>query len=193
MNNILSYTDYLTESIKCPKEDMVNLDIDILDKDGNTHTGKLKVHKDIKDDIISIFKELKEIGYPVECMKLASEFDNDDDKSMEHNNTYSYCHRYIRYTKRLSPHSFGICIDLNPRYNPCVRFKDDGTIKSVFPVNGTEYADRKKESPYKITQDVVNIFKKYGFSWGGDWKDKKDYHHFERTDLRKKYLKRNEI
>ena len=69
MNNILSYTEYLFESVKCPKEDLVTLDIEILNEDGETHTGKLKVHKDIKDDIISIFKELKEIGYPVECMK----------------------------------------------------------------------------------------------------------------------------
>lgn len=189
MNNILSYIDYLFENIRCPEEDLVTLDIEILDENGETHTGKLKVNIDIKDDIVSIFKELKEIGYPVECMKLASEFGNDDDKSMEHNNTYSYCHRYIRYTKRLSPHSFGICIDLNPKYNPCVRFNDDGTIKSVFPENGYEYADRNVESPYKITPEVVDIFKRYGFSWGGDWNDKKDYHHFERNDLRKKYLK----
>lgn len=26
---------------------------------------------------------------------------------------------------------------------------------------------------------VVNIFKKYGFSWGGDWKSFKDYPHLE--------------
>ena len=188
MNNILSYTDYLLENIRCPKDDLVTLDMEILDKDGGTHMGKLKVHKDIKDDIILIFKELKEIGYPVECMRLASDFDNDDDKSMEHNNTYSYCHRYIRYTKKLSPHAFGICIDLNPRYNPCVRFKENGAIESVFPENGHKYADREIESPYKITPEVVKIFKKYKFSWGGDWKDKKDYHHFERSDLRKKYL-----
>lgn len=28
---------------------------------------------------------------------------------------------------------------------------------------------------------VVNIFKKHGFSWGGDWKSLKDYPHLEKT------------
>lgn len=28
---------------------------------------------------------------------------------------------------------------------------------------------------------MVECFKKYGFSWGGDWKSFKDYPHFERT------------
>lgn len=190
MNNILKYSDFLVEKLKCPSSDLVELDIDILDENKEEHKGKLIVHKDIKSDIIKIFNELKEIGYPIECMKPISRFGNDDDNSMEHNNTYSYCHRKIRYTDRLSPHAFGICIDINPRYNPCVRFNEDGSIKSVFPVNGTEYADRDVDSPYKITPEVVNIFKKYGFSWGGDWKEKKDYHHFERKDLREKYLKK---
>lgn len=191
MNHILSFDNYLFESTRCPKDDLVELDVDILDVDGKTGTGKIIVHKDIKDDVVDIFKELKDIGYPVECMKTMDNFGDDDDTSMENNNTYSYCHRYIRYTKRLSPHSYGICIDLNPRYNPCVRFNEDGTVKSVFPVNGTEYADRSIETPYKINSEVVDIFKRHGFSWGGEWKDKKDYHHFERTDLRRKYLKDN--
>ena len=29
---------------------------------------------------------------------------------------------------------------------------------------------------------VVNIFKKYGWSWGGDWKSFKDYPHLEKTN-----------
>jgi len=30
--------------------------------------------------------------------------------------------------------------------------------------------------------EVVKIFKKYGWEWGGDWKSLKDYPHFEKTD-----------
>lgn len=29
--------------------------------------------------------------------------------------------------------------------------------------------------------EVVAVFKKYGWSWGGDWKNFKDYPHFEKT------------
>ena len=28
---------------------------------------------------------------------------------------------------------------------------------------------------------ITKIFKKYGFSWGGDWVYSKDYQHFEYT------------
>jgi peptidoglycan LD-endopeptidase CwlK len=29
--------------------------------------------------------------------------------------------------------------------------------------------------------EVVKVFKKYGWEWGGDWKSKKDYPHFQKT------------
>lgn len=37
---------------------------------------------------------------------------------------------------------------------------------------------------WKVTNDwmtVVNIFKKHGFTWGGDWKSFKDYPHLEKN------------
>lgn len=193
MKHILSFDDYLYENNEILSEKLIKLNIEIIDESNKVSIGEIIVNKEIKDDILKIFEELKNIGYPIECMKPAKYFDNDDDKSMEHNNTYSYCHRYIRYTKKLSPHSFGICIDINPKYNPCVRLNEDGSIKSIFPKNGEKYADRNLLTPYTITPEVVSIFKKYGFEWGGDWEDKKDYHHFERKDLREKYTKKGEL
>ena len=49
-----------------------------------------------------------------------------------------------------------------------------------------------KEASWDITKDwdkdyiadwteCVNIFKKYGWSWGGNWRSLKDYPHFEKT------------
>jgi len=41
--------------------------------------------------------------------------------------------------------------------------------------------------------EVVNIFQKYGWEWGGNWKTLKDYPHFQKTfgysisELRRKY------
>ena len=66
-----------------------------------------------------------------------------------------------------SYHSYGSVVDLNWTYNPLVY----GT--------GNPYLG---SSPYAITQDVVNIWKKYGFYWGGDWTSYQDYMHFTYTN-----------
>ena len=77
-------------------------------------------------------------------------------------------------------HARGLAIDINPRYNPYVRNR--GGKRLVSPDNGVKYADRSKDFPYKIVKGDLcyRLFKKYGFSWGGDWKNSKDYQHFEK-------------
>ena len=78
--------------------------------------------------------------------------------------TYNY--RKIAGTNRLSPHSYGIAIDLNTRYSDYWRYS---------PKNLTAKTIRYKN---RIPQAIVDIFEKNGFVWGGRW-----YHydtmHFE--------------
>lgn len=68
--------------------------------------------------------------------------------------------RFIAGTTRLSNHSFGSAIDINTNYS--------------------DYWQWSKTLKYKnrIPMEIVNIFEKYGFIWGGKW-----YHydtmHFE--------------
>jgi len=59
-----------------------------------------------------------------------------------------------------SLHSWGIAIDINPESNP------------YQPGN---YGPPQSDIPIQI----VNIFKKYGFAWGGDWPGERDPMHFE--------------
>ena len=57
----------------------------------------------------------------------------------------------------------------------------------VSPTNGKVYKQRKtskckgKYKRYMIHKNdtAYKIFKKYGFSWGGEWRSSKDYQHFE--------------
>jgi len=80
----------------------------------------------------------------------------------------------------LSLHSRGMAIDINPRYNPCIRRRKGKQV--VSPDNAAGYTDRSKKHPYKIERGDLchRLFKAHGFTWGGDWKNSKDYQHFEK-------------
>lgn len=76
----------------------------------------------------------------------------------------TYFWRYIANTERLSPHSFGIAIDLN------------STIGGYWQ---WDKPNKRNSSPSnKYPSEIIEIFEKHGFIWGGKW-----YHydlmHFE--------------
>lgn len=148
--------------------------------DGETHIGELIVNQSIEADILEIMKELYENQYPIEKMVLIDEYDADDENSMADNNTSAFNYRSINGSTKLSKHSLGFAIDINPRYNPCVR-TIDGEL-SVEPANGSPYADRTQEFPYKIDENDLcyRLFTEHGFTWGGSWNSLKDYQHFEK-------------
>ena len=52
----------------------------------------------------------------------------------------------------------------------------------VAPGNGAKYVDRSLGLPGMIDHDDLcyKLFKKHGWSWGGDWKGDKDYQHFSK-------------
>ena len=100
---------------------------------------------------------------------------------MLHNNTSCFNYRRVAGSKTLSYHSQGKAIDINPLYNPCVKRLHNGST-SVSPKTGRAYSNRSKTFKYKIDHNdlVYKLFKKHGFTWGGDWKSLKDYQHFEK-------------
>ncbi len=73
--------------------------------------------------------------------------------------------RRIRGTRRLSTHSFGVALDINLRYSDYWRWARRGPGKAL------RYRNR-------IPMQIVRVFEKHGFIWGGKW-----YHfdtmHFE--------------
>lgn len=76
--------------------------------------------------------------------------------------------RVIKGTDRLSTHSFGITMDINTKYSNYWQWDNKTTDESKRIPN---YINR-------IPQEIVDIFEKHGFIWGGKW-----YHydtmHFE--------------
>jgi hypothetical protein len=148
--------------------------------DGLTHIGELIVNKAIAEEVVDIFRELYDLEYPIEKMLLIDEYDADDLKSMADNNTSAFNYRFVEGTSSPSVHSEGVAIDINPLYNPYVK-SSDGELE-VLPENATEYVDRDKENIYYIRKDdpLYKAFVSRGFTWGGEWKNSKDYQHFEK-------------
>lgn len=149
--------------------------------DGETHIGELIVNAAIADDILAIMQELYDNQYPIERMTLVDEYGGDDELSMQANNTSCFNYRTVEGSENLSKHSYGLAIDINPFYNPCIRTYADGSSKS-FPEGSDAYTDRSKDFPYKIDENDLcyRLFTEHGFRWGGVWKNPKDYQHFDK-------------
>ena len=145
--------------------------------DDKVHVGEMIVNKKVADEVIDIFKELYDAKYKIEKIKLIDEYNADDEKSMEDNNSSAFCYRKIANSSNLSNHAKGLAIDINPLYNPYI------VGNSISPENAKKYADRSKsDSRYIKKGDVVyNAFIKRGWTWGGSWSNKKDYQHFEKN------------
>lgn len=150
------------------------------DYDEKTHEGELVCNKFIADKLLAIFRELYAHHYPIQRIRLADEYDADDERQMQDNNTSCFCYRNVPDTKKLSYHARGLAIDINTLYNPYVRYRKDGSM-IVQPSNGKPYVDRKKAYRYKIMENDLchRLFLKHGFIWGGSWHTMKDYQHFE--------------
>lgn len=148
---------------------------------GKIKSGELVVHKKIEKKVVKIFYELYQNKYPIQRMRLIDDYNADDNKSMEQNNTSAFNFRKAVGSTNLSKHAYGLAIDINPRINPYVK---NGTI---LPKNGKTYVQRDtslctgkyKDNMIQKNDIVYKIFTKYGFTWGGDWYSLKDYQHFQ--------------
>lgn len=147
--------------------------------DGKTKTGEIIVNRLIAQDVVEIFHALYKANYAIEKMHLIDVYDADDERSMRDNNTSSFNYRTISGTKKISKHGLGLAIDINPLYNPYVKMLN-GKLH-VEPATGKPYLAREKSFSYKIDHNdlTYKLFTERGFDWGGDWKNRKDYQHFE--------------
>ena len=168
------------EECTTSRENLRFLRVSHYNGEGEVCQGELICHHSIAEDLLDIFRQLYDARYPIERMVLIDEYDADDEASMAHNNTSAFNFRYISGTRRLSKHSLGLAVDINPLYNPYVRQRGGKTL--VSPSGAAPYADRSKDFPYKIDRNDLcyRLFKAHGFTWGGDWKSSKDYQHFEK-------------
>lgn len=136
--------------------------------DSKLHEGQLVVHKSLVSDVQAIFREIEQSQFPIAKVIPIVYYNWSDSKSIADNNTSAFNYRTVDGTNKLSDHAYGKAIDINPYLNPWVGKKG----KSTRPY--------RPEQPGTITGEgvVVQAFKKRGWSWGGSWKNSKDYQHF---------------
>ena len=152
------------------------------DFDGNLAEGELICHNFIAEDLLEIFYDLYVSEYQIEKVTLIENYNGDDTASMADNNTSCFNYRVVDGTKSLSKHALGLAVDINPLYNPYIRYDKKGG-QTVSPVEGEAYADRTVSFPYKIDPDDLcyRLFAEHGFTWGGNWNSSKDYQHFQKA------------
>lgn len=152
------------------------------DFDGNLAEGELICHNFIAEDLLEIFYDLYASEYQIEKVTLIENYNGDDTASMADNNTSCFNYRVVDGTKSLSKHALGLAVDINPLYNPYIRYDKKGG-QTVSPVDGEAYADRTVSFPYKIDPDDLcyRLFTEHGFTWGGNWNSSKDYQHFQKA------------
>lgn len=169
------------EECTVPREELRYVKLLHRDLEGRIRLGEIVCAASVARDLVEIFRALYDLRYPIERMLLVDDYDADDERSMRANNSSGFNFRRIAGSDRLSSHSRGRAVDINPLYNPCVRRRRDGSL-SVSPSAARPYAERSARFPYKIDKDdpCVGEFKKRGFEWGGDWNSLKDYQHFEK-------------
>lgn len=171
----LNFKEAITNT-KAPKEvidSICLIDVRYYSFDGKLHQGQLVVHKELKEDVLAIFKLIEEIKFPIKKVIPIVEYKWSDDDSMEDNNTSAFNFRFVAGTNRMSNHALGRAVDINPFQNPVVYA--DGRIS---PSNA-KY-DTTKPGTFFNEHIIVKEFIKRGWSWGGNYKSFKDNHHFDK-------------
>lgn len=164
-----------------PPEELHQLTVTYLNFERKPSTGILIVHKDVAQEVSAVFQDLFRHHFLIERMRPIEEYNGDDNVSMAANNTSAFnCRDVTGQPGKFSNHSWGRAIDINPLTNPYS--KGD----KVYPPEGRPYLDRSRSWPGSILSGsyVVRRFSEAGWTWGGNWLDRKDYQHFEKPPTR---------
>ncbi len=148
------------------------VDVEYYSFDNRLHKGQIVVHKKLVTDLKKIFELIKKEKFPVEKVIPIVKYNWSDNESMMDNNTSAFNYRVVAGTTRMSNHSYGQAIDINPKQNPHIK-------NEIYSPKGSRYVPDEPGTIYK-EHFIVTEFKKLGWDWGGDWTSLKDYQHFEK-------------
>jgi hypothetical protein len=143
--------------------------------DDLAHTGRLVVHRDVADDVLTVLRRLFAARFPIRRIVPVDAYGASDFRSIEADNTSAFNCRVVDGTNRWSEHAYGRAIDLNPIENPYVSTSGTTSHRASRP-----YLRRAPYRPGMAVEGgvLVRAFDAVGWSWGGRWQGVKDYQHF---------------
>lgn len=157
--------DNIPQSDEENKQWLATFDVKVRDLNGQDAKLSLTMHKKLKEEVISLFNDI---------------YNNTDYRFDVNGDTGSLrawdaeAGRYSSLPTTNSNHAYGLAIDVNATHNNGTGTCDCGAGYSYNP--GSDSLSLTADS------EVVQIFKKHGFFWGGDWTTPKDYMHFAYTN-----------
>ncbi len=171
---------WILAALICPlsPQQLTHIQVPYWGFDNKAHTGILVVNHNIADETQAIFKKIYAQKFPIEKIKPLENYGNNEEKAMEDNDTFAYhCKKMASNPNRFSMHAYGLAIDINPLLNPYL------SKNKLLPLNGEKYLVREQLIPGMISPktSIYKIFTENNWTWGGDWRTIKDYHHFEKT------------
>ena len=147
--------------------------------DRKDHRGEMIVHRSVAKEVTEIFGALYRDRYPIRRMRLVSDYQASDFRSIEADNTSAFNCRAVTGGSKWSRHSYGKAIDINPIENPYI--SRSGHIAH----NKSHLYRKRNHTRSKATilkrDSIVRYFKSKGWRWGGDWHSIKDYQHFDKN------------
>lgn len=168
----------------CPValKDLRYLRIKHINFNGEEQMGEMIVHKEVSAEVTEIFEALYNAGYPIKKMRLVSDYKGSDWQSIESDNTSAFNCRAATGSKKWSKHSYGKAIDINPIENPYISRKGYISHKAskIYRKRVHQKSTYADKAVLLNSDKAVQLFKKYGWEWGGDWSGVKDYQHFSK-------------
>jgi hypothetical protein len=141
------------------------------------HRGVIIVRKDLTTRVVRGFSSALAHRYPIAKMNNPNVYGGNDPKQMAADNTSGFnCRKVVGNPYKMSPHSYGIAIDVNTVRNP---YRD--SKGKWWPANGKKYVKRTPKKWGMLTKNsyLTKSLSKDKFFWGGRWSPGKDYQHFE--------------
>jgi hypothetical protein len=140
--------------------------------DGRTHTGRIVVNAAAVTPLLTVFRRLYELHFPIRQMQPLDP-NGDDTASFECRDAAPSPCPGTPPTFHWSEHAYGEAVDVNPVENPytgCGATNDRASVP---------YLNRSVLRPGMVTPAVVAAFASVGWGWGGSWTGAtQDYMHF---------------